>query len=350
MADNTYKLFKDDAFCKLCELLKRSLSACELIDDSTISPHTTLSSDAMNKTYLASNSLTKIFKEDILEMLYLSQEDLETLSSIINDAEVRVDKTYSSSRIYSELNRILEEGKAYTLQSVAKASGASYKFVEDKLDVIDPKYIYIVPAGEVEFELYIYDSATRAIKRIGTTNIDLSDYYTRTETDNKFALLTDITLMNAAIGDITTLKTTAKSLVTAINEVKNDIKEIETYEELTQDEYDALTDEEKNNGTEYRTTDTGHIYKNGTTYGSSKPIEVTREEYENLKASGKLYAGVDYLVVCGINDETYTTTASEIYYETTNIPEKNVRIALDTLFNEMASLKSQITQLSEQLP
>ena len=41
----------------------------------------------------------------------------------------------------------------------------------------------------------------------------------------------------------------------------------EAYIELSQEEYDALTDEEKVNGSEYRTYDTGHIYKLGVEYG-----------------------------------------------------------------------------------
>ena len=39
------------------------------------------------------------------------------------------------------------------------------------------------------------------------------------------------------------------------------------YKQLTQAEYDALTEDEKMDGREYRTTDTGHIYKLGVEYG-----------------------------------------------------------------------------------
>lgn len=40
-----------------------------------------------------------------------------------------------------------------------------------------------------------------------------------------------------------------------------------SYTELTQEEYDALTEEEKVNGSEYRTYDSGHIYRLGVEYG-----------------------------------------------------------------------------------
>ena len=40
-----------------------------------------------------------------------------------------------------------------------------------------------------------------------------------------------------------------------------------TYTQLSQEEYDVLSDDEKVNGTEYRTYDTGRIFKNGVEYG-----------------------------------------------------------------------------------
>ena len=40
-----------------------------------------------------------------------------------------------------------------------------------------------------------------------------------------------------------------------------------SYTQLSQEEYDALSDDEKLNGKEYRTYDTGHIYKRGVEYG-----------------------------------------------------------------------------------
>ena len=40
-----------------------------------------------------------------------------------------------------------------------------------------------------------------------------------------------------------------------------------SYTQLSQAEYDALTEDEKMNGKEYRTYDTGHIYKLGIEYG-----------------------------------------------------------------------------------
>lgn len=48
------------------------------------------------------------------------------------------------------------------------------------------------------------------------------------------------------------------------------------YTQLSQAEYDALTDDEKMNGKEYRTYDTGHIYRLGVEYG--KDADISRSE------------------------------------------------------------------------
>ena len=71
----------------------------------------------------------------------------------------------------------------------------------------------------------------------------------------------------------------------------------EAYVEMSQEEYDALSDEEKSNGTEYRTYDTGRIYKYGVVYGEKKPIELTYAEYKALEEAGGVEADVDYTII-----------------------------------------------------
>lgn len=66
--------------------------------------------------------------------------------------------------------------------------------------------------------------------------------------------------------------------------------------DVTQEEYDALTDEEKSNN-EYHCTDTGRTYINGILYGDKKPIELTYEEYKQLEADGLVEPDVDYIIV-----------------------------------------------------
>jgi hypothetical protein len=47
--------------------------------------------------------------EDILEKVGLSDEELEGLSTVISDDEIRKDKTWSSSKIYGEVNKVTSD-------------------------------------------------------------------------------------------------------------------------------------------------------------------------------------------------------------------------------------------------
>ena len=125
---------------------------------------------------------------------YATKTDIETISSIILDSEVRLDKTYSSSKIYSSIQDAIDTSKAYTLSELGKMSGASYKVVTATNEMTDEKIIYLLDNGTT-FDMYIVDNGTPT--KIGDTDIDLSDYYTKTEVDNDFLKKTDATSIYA---------------------------------------------------------------------------------------------------------------------------------------------------------
>ena len=162
-------------------------------------------------TYVKHEEVEVMTEEELLAKIGLSEEELEGIAQLISDTEVRINKTYSSSKIYSELNRILEEGKTYTLEEIAKKSGASYKIATSTADMISTEYIYLLANGDT-YDMYIVETEGSEPVKIGTTDINLSDYYTIEKINNLFALKT-------TVGDLTTLLTTnKKSIVDAINE------------------------------------------------------------------------------------------------------------------------------------
>ena len=67
--------------------------------------------------------------------------------------------------------------------------------------------------------------------------------------------------------------------------------------QLTQSEYNALTDEEKNNGLEYRTTDTNRIYQNGMLFGEKRSITLTYADYKALEENNEVETDVDYVII-----------------------------------------------------
>ena len=134
------------------------------------------------------NGINELSKEDVERLLGLTKEEIEAMTDLILDSEVRLDKTYSSSKIYSSIQDAIDTSKAYTLSELGKMSGASYKVVTATNEMTDEKIIYLLDNGTT-FDMYIVESGIPT--KIGDTNIDLSDYYTKTEVDNDFLNKTD---------------------------------------------------------------------------------------------------------------------------------------------------------------
>lgn len=108
---------------------------------------------------------------------------------------------------------------------------------------------------------------------------------------------------------------------------------------LTQEEYEALTEEEKLNGL-YYIYDTKRIYKNGVQYGASEPISLTMAEYKALKEAGAIDEQQEYLVEADGEGGSGSGTAENITYTNENFPQyDNVDLALDALFNKVYYVK-----------
>lgn len=111
---------------------------------------------------------------------------------------------------------------------------------------------------------------------------------------------------------------------------------------LTQQEYEALSEEEKLNGL-YYTYDTKRIYKNGIQYGASEPIPLTMEEYKALKAAGAIDEQQEYLIVSG--EQGILLGAEDIGYNNavSNLPCTTVQGAIDKVVEKIDGFISDTT-------
>ena len=195
------------------------------------------------------DDITELTLDEIKAMVGLTTEQLTTLSSIILDSEVRLDKTYSSSKIYSSIKDAIDTSKAYTLSELGKMSGASYKVVTATSDMTDERIIYLLDNGTT-FDMYIVESGTPT--KIGDTNIDLSDYYKKTEIDNDFLKKTDANLTYATKNELvdkvdktditTTIDSTStndtvpstKAVFTSIDKIQTDLSTLDSITDLNE--------------------------------------------------------------------------------------------------------------------
>ena len=148
-------------------------------------------SSAWNENYWKKigDELDLITKQDIEAMLGLTQEEIETLQKIINDSQITLSTTFSSSRIYSDIQQCLSDSKAFTLSKLASTMTASFEIATSIADITESNILYLLSTGANTYDIYALIEGTPKV--IASTTIDLSQFYTKTEIDNDFVKKTD---------------------------------------------------------------------------------------------------------------------------------------------------------------
>ena len=174
------------------------------------------------------DDLELIEKSDIEAMLNLTDEQLKTLQSLILDSSIELSHVWSSSKTYGEIQNAIKKGETFTLQELAKKTGASYKIATTTADMTSTEYLYLLANANNAYDIYALIDGTA--QKIGDTTINLSQFYTKTECDNtfvkktdadgKFALITTVDGINTKVGS-DTLNTTAQTTTGAINELNS---------------------------------------------------------------------------------------------------------------------------------
>lgn len=117
---------------------------------------------------------------------------------------------------------------------------------------------------------------------------------------------------------------------------------------LTQEEYEALPEEQKLDGL-YYTYDTKRIYKNGIQYGASEPIPLTMEEYKALKEAGAIDEQQEYLIVSG--EQGILLEAVDIGYNNaeSGIQATTVQGAIDKVVEKVDGVETEVKGSIEKL-
>ena len=151
-----------------------------------------------NKWTCLSPTISEITKSDIEALVNLTPEQITNLQSLIDDTSISTTHTNSSSHIYMAIQDAIAECKDDTLKQIAKKVSGSYKIANTTADIVSADYIYLLSNGS-NYDLYVLVDGTA--KKVGDTNIDLSEYakttdladYMKTaDADSKFATITTV--------------------------------------------------------------------------------------------------------------------------------------------------------------
>lgn len=212
----------------------------------------------------------------------------------------------------------------------------------------------------IEIDSALSDTSKRPVQNRVVTRA-LEEKVSKDDVDNVISRFSENPIQNKAVAlaleNIKPGKTmTAEEYEALDNETKNDdsfyyISDTgEIYQngiiyggkqifDVTQEEYDALTDEEKSNN-EYHCTDTGRTYINGILYGDKKPIELTYEEYKQLDVDGLVEPDVDYIIVG--NESGVLLSNIDIEHGTTGATSYEV---IENLKGDVATIQEDVTTL-----
>ena len=135
------------------------------------------------------NNYTTISKKGIEYLCGLINQ-LANVSEGIDDLNLRTDGTFSSVKIDTLLNTLKTDCNEYTDRLVANLSRLELKIATSESEITQPNTMYLYkPSGSSSYEQYVVIEGTKVL--LGTTDINMGDYYTIAQADGKFVLKTD---------------------------------------------------------------------------------------------------------------------------------------------------------------
>ena len=131
-----------------------------------------------------SDEINEIDLDTVKSWLNLSQEELDNLQKLLKDDQITTTSTFSSSKIYSDLQTAIDTAKTYTNNQLGKAVKPAYKVVSSTSEVTETGYFYLISNG-TNYDMYVL-SADGSVVSLGTSDVDLTQFYDKDYIDNNF--------------------------------------------------------------------------------------------------------------------------------------------------------------------
>ena len=164
------------------------------------------------------NNYTTVSKKGI-EYLCSLINQLANVSEGIDDLNLRTDGTFSSVKIDTLLNTLKTDCNDYTDRLVANLSRLELKIATSESEITQPNTMYLYkPSGSTSYEQYVVIEGTKVL--LGTTDINMGDYYTISQADAKFVLKTDFDSLKTKVDG----KVDKTDIVTTIDKTSTDDK------------------------------------------------------------------------------------------------------------------------------
>lgn len=171
----------------------------------------------------------KILNDEAIAKLCSLIRESHSISEAINDTNLATNSTFSSVHIQQIMDALSEEDRKYAEDLVGNLKRLVTEVVDTvpTVDTAKTNTLYLYKASDDTGSSYEqYMLINDAIVTLGTTEVNLEDYYNKIDADDKFVTKVDLSGVTNVIGDTTTLTTDEKVIVDAINEIDNIVDDI----------------------------------------------------------------------------------------------------------------------------
>ena len=169
------------------------------------------------------NNYTTTSLEALKYLCSVINKTVDLPSTVISDTSIATNTTYSSFKLDKEFTTLEDELKHYTDTAIAGLNKLTKEIINDKALVVKDNVLYLYKADDDPSNDYMQMMLINGVAvELGSTQVDMSDYYSKTDSDNKFAAKVDLDTLTATVND----KINKTSILTAIN---NDATDDQVY-------------------------------------------------------------------------------------------------------------------------
>ena len=149
------------------------------------------------------NNYTTTSLEALKYICSVINKTIDLPSTVISDTSIATNTTYSSFKLDKEFTTLDDELKHYTDAAIAGLNKLSKEIINDKALAVKDNVLYLYKADDDTSNNYMQMMLINGVVvELGTTKIDMTDYYTKTETDDSFLKKTDASNTYATIATV----------------------------------------------------------------------------------------------------------------------------------------------------
>ena len=143
-----------------------------------------------NKWEKQSDGFTELSIDDVKAMLRLTPNQIDYLAKLISDSSIVLDHTWSSSKSYTEIQNAIKTAKEFCVTELAKKSTGRFKKANDVSEITDENYFYLIyNNGTSKYDIYAL--LNNNVEKLTTVDVNLDNYFTKSEIEADYLKKTD---------------------------------------------------------------------------------------------------------------------------------------------------------------